>query len=415
MTNRPFLLALVLLVVPGSRLAHAQDAVAPPATTPPTDAAPPILPPWGPDTGTGDAPPTPTTVEAPPPEARASPVIAPPVAPSAPLVEGTVLGHRGNDVIVDRGREDGVDVDTLFELFENVPIDLGDGEIAYERKTIARGRVRAVTAHRCLVRLGINETVPVGAGAATTARAPTASAVHPPRTGGYWVLDATGRLFAVNSALGGGFLGDLGVTYRGERPFFVSVRAIPSGFTVHRTGRGQPFESASSAGAIAYAGYDHTYFGFGAGFGAVRVLSLHTYQGDAVSVDPPGVGFTFGITGRIGPLDGLHVGFETGFTSLAQRSRVGHLVAWLQLPFTQRLAAMLRGGSGFGVTGYDFVDIAARMRVRGGGGRGTTFVAPFLGWARLDEFASSYGYDERPEPHGHRGGASAGVTVEHRF
>jgi len=311
----------------------------------------------------------------------------------------------------------------MVELYELVPVDLGDGELAHERRPIATGRVVATTERRCLVELGSNERVPVGAYAwLSTASEPSASAVNPPRVGGVWEVGSTVRVFSVTSALGGGLVGDGYVGYRGERPFFVRARLDPSGFTMHRLDRNDSFHSARAASGIVLAGVDHRYFAFGAGFGITRLLRTKTkacvyeygVSNCTYEFDHPHAGFTFGLHGRIGPSDGLSITTDLGFTSVRRRSELSHLELRALVPITQTLAFSARGGSGFAVTGASWVDLGARMRARGDGGSGTLYVTPFLGWARLSERLDFSRFDDG-HLRGRRAGASAGVAIDLRL
>lgn len=354
--------------------------------------------------------------------------------PTPPVsAEGTVVGHRDNDAIVDLGEGHGLRLGARVEIFRRYQVDLGEGEIAFEREPLAVGEVTALTARRALVRLGVNEQVPVGAAVSLMSVAPlTASAMHPPRVGGIWEFGGTARVFAVNSALGGGLLADAFVGYRGERPFFVRVRFDPSGFTVHRENRSEAFQSARSAGAMVMAGVDHRYFGFGAGFGVTRAIrSRATYcsynEGTFVRTcidvaDAAHAGFSFGLHARLGTYDGLSISVDTSFTTVRQKSELSLLDLRVLIPATQQLAFSLRGGSGFHVGGASWVDIGARMRAHGDGGPGSLYITPFLGWSRLTETTVA-SYEARGgDPAGQedlsaagvRAGASAGVFVEYR-
>lgn len=361
----------------------------------------------------------------------------PPTTTTLQVVErpvvGSVVGHRDNDAIVDIGENVGVSLGARIEFFRVTPVDLGDGEIAFERESIAIGEVSALTGRRALVRLGVNESVPEGAQAAlVSAPSPSASARNPPRIGGVWEISGDARVFAVSSAVGAGFLGGGYVGYRGERPFFVRVRVDPSGFTVHRTDPSQPIRSATSLGAMVLAGFDQRYFGFGAGFGVTRAIPLHgefctgstSTRSCEQRTEHAHAGFSFGLHARIGTYDGLSISVDTAFTTVRQKSELSLLDVRALIPATDRLAILFRGGSGFHVSGANWVDLGARMLTRGDGGRGSIYVAPYLGWARLtgsiigsfDRYDPSQPYDSfNVGPQGKRSGASAGVTVEYRL
>jgi hypothetical protein len=204
----------------------------------------------------------------------------------------------------------------------------------------------------------------------------------------------------------------------------VQLLVPPSGFTLHRDSdsEGDGLESASAGGALALAGFDHRFFSFGAGFGVTRVLpKTNDAWSDPVITSPASAGFTLALHCRFGALDGLYVGSEIGITTLVDSSQLSHLEVRAQIPFTQKLALLLRGGSGFRVTGTVYVEAAARMRVRGDGGAGTLFVSPFLGYARLSERAvwddndNDGDFDSIWSATDERGGPSAGVTVEYRL
>ena len=336
----------------------------------------------------------------------------------------SVVGLRHNDAIIDRGRGPGLAPGARMELYREEAVDLGDGEIAYERHRLAVGEIVALTGRRALVRLAPNEFVEVGDGAGPTADPLTGSRVRPPRTGGYWYLDATARVFVTTRAVGGGLLGDAELGYRGERPFILRLRVPSAGFTIHRDRDASGLDSASAGAVFAMAGLDLEYVSVGAGFGLTRVLPKEI-RGPEVRLADATLGFSFVLFGRLGTQDGLHVATEVGLTTLVDSSELSHLAISLQVPLTQQLALVSHGGTGFAVTGAGYVDFGARLRVRGEGGSGTLFVSPFLGFARVAERAEWWGTvdpvtgaiepSELNESSRVRGGPSAGVRVEYRL
>ncbi len=314
-SSLPWLVALV--GVSFSFDARAQTSEAPVETDSPTVVA-----------AQGAPPAEPETTEEASAETTSGDEAATTALASSPEPEGRVVGTRDNDAIVDLGSGSGLALGDRVSIRLVTPVDLGDGEIAYEHETIAIGEVTALTGRRALVRLGSNEYVPIGATAVRSPDEETSdSRVDPPRIGGVWELSGSARLFAVNSALGGGVLGDLSVGYRGERPFFVRARLDPSGFTVHRLDRNSSFRTASAGSAMVMAGIDHRYFGFGAGFGVTRVLPVTTEYCQSIPSrtctdvpDGAAAGFSFGIHGRIGNQDGLMLSVDASFTTVTESS-----------------------------------------------------------------------------------------------
>lgn len=347
-------------------------------------------------------------------------------APATVDFTGTVVGHRGNDAILDMGTARHVRLGSLVRLYIERPVDLGEGELAFEREDLAVGEVVAVSERRCLVALGLNEQAPVGAvGSIEPGLAPSTRIVRPPRQGGYWEFGGTERLFLVNSALGAGVMADGYVGYRGERPFFVQLRIDPAGFASFRGSASEAFRYAGAGSVVAVAGLDHRYLALGVGFGASRALAEHRTTSGVESLEPAHVAFTMALHARFGALDGLFLSTDLSFASTRLSAPVSHLDVTAQIPLSESIALRLRGGSGLSITGAAWTDVGARIRVRGDGAHGSLFVTPSLGWARFAERAETefwtiynsngelrYAYGD---PRGRRGGPSAGVGVEFRL
>src|SRR5262249_10289124 len=130
------------------------------------------------------------------------PVAAEPAAPKRAMPRravGKVVKLLENEVVVSLGTEDGVERGAHIELPLDAPQPQSIDDEFELRDTLAVGVVTSATDHGARVRLGVNESVPLGAVAAPTLATATASLSAPPRAADLWQIQAMARPFAALS------------------------------------------------------------------------------------------------------------------------------------------------------------------------------------------------------------------------
>ncbi|MBK6849239.1 MAG: hypothetical protein IPG96_17475 [Proteobacteria bacterium] len=237
-------------------------------------------------------------------------------AATAPEATGRVIELGAGDVVIDLGREAGLRRDDRVEFFVERRVALGGEEVAEEEQVVAVGVVTVVSPQHARVRLGINERVPLAAGARRSRLPVTQSIVAPPRVGGTYELKATLRPFFTLGAVGFGMLTDLAIGYRFERPIYVGALLAPVGFAA---GDGRTIVAAL---AQVVAALDLPLFSVGFGVGlATPNTSL---GGDAAFATLQLV--------RLGALDGLHVEVHNTLMVYAEEFRYGATRGTIQIP-----------------------------------------------------------------------------------
>src|SRR4030095_1203168 len=119
----------------------------------------------------------------------------PPSAPAATLDKavGRVTRSEPGEVIISLGLADGVGRGNHLELTTPSENESDDAELS--RDTLAVGVVTNVSEHSARVRLGLTESVPVGAVALPTIGQVTGSLAAPPRASRLWELQLFARPF----------------------------------------------------------------------------------------------------------------------------------------------------------------------------------------------------------------------------
>jgi len=287
------------------------------------------------------------------------------------------------EVVINLGRAAGLKRDDRIELFTRETVKMGQ-EQAVREEVVAVGVVTLVSEGQARVRLGLNERVPVGAGARPTKRDITESIVAPPRADSLWELEMNLRPFLPLEELGFGMLIDASVAYRFSFPMVVMLNIEPLGFAA--TDENSVFTlSASLAAAL-----DLRLFEVGIGLGASTV-------NDESTVD---AAFTITQRARFGALDGLHLEIHNLLLYYKDEFHWGGISGTFQIPLASRWWILLRGGGG--EVGYAFGEGGLRVRLKGNGHQGSVFLAATLGWGMASGrvYNSSWGGDDSVQHHG---------------
>jgi len=352
----------------------------------------------------------------------------PPPAYSRPPVyegtaEGAVLSVRARSAVISLGRQQGANVGMNVVVYADDDRAIGDSRDQVSRRRVGVMRIIRVSDTRCEVELGFGERLSVGMRAHLTTATTTAHLVAPSRQAGVLEVASTLTVFAVRNDVGiGGLLGAR-VTYHGRRRYYLEAVLLDSGFSYRRERDGNT-SRARTTGTYLSAGFDHRLFGLGVGVGVQRVLpatiaTLDTPSAPAmVDEEPASVGFGYLLSGRGGVSDGLHFRLSIGFADFHDRFEVSYLDTTFQAPVAPGFFLVAHAASGFGVTGYAEADLGAKVLIRGNGGRGTLFVTPALGWARLathaEQIESEFGGFDAPVPDTYSRGPAVRVGIELR-
>ena len=339
--------------------------------------------------------------------------------PAGPVPVGRVVEVRSGSVILDIGATAGVKRAEHIELFIEVERSLGDGETAIEEVQLAVARVSAVTSKRSVVRLALNEEVPVGALARETKKSLTQSTMNPRRADDLWEVAFTVRPFLALGTFGFGAVSEGSVAYRFEGPLVVRALFQPVGIGIAESG------NILALGGNVVAAYDTRLFEVGAGLGWASFNDSpgRTYAADATKDDGSGferVNTAMSIVQsvRLGSRDGLALFLDNSFVLYEDEFMYGGSSGTLQVPTSERSWLLFQGAGG--ISSYWRADLGIRVLVRGNGERDSLFMTATLGaaglygekdvvcpdWAREGEDC----YDEISY-----GGPAAGFGLEWRF
>jgi hypothetical protein len=317
--------------------------------------------------------------------------------------EGRVTKISPGEVVISLGSDDNVDRGDRIELALERPgadgADLGDDAVL-SHEALAVGVVTNVSERNAKVRLGMNESVPLGA-VATPTRAPTtASLLSPPRVTGVWDVDVMLRPFAAVGELGGGFLLSGTISRRFDGHFQLRAMLDPwaLGDAEHR-------ESVSAVNAALIASYDSQYFEMGLGLGAQTVNEPNFFL-------EPGTGLSAAQLLRLGPQDGLSLAARTSVVLFHSEFAFGGMVVTAQVPIARGYWLLFGGGGGN--VGYGYGELGLRVLVSGHGLAPSRFLTVSAGGAGVfrSEFCVAF------EPCGSAisyGGPMAGIGSEWRF
>ena len=331
------------------------------------------------------------------------PATAPKIFPQAPPLPepahttGRVLKSSPGEVVVSLGLHDGIGRSDHIELVMEHPEAAGDAGLA--REVLAIGIVTNVTDRSAKVRLGVNESVPVGALANRTLAAGTASQSAPPRVTDITSVEFMARPFAALGELGGGFLLSGAIGHRfGHLHLWATLDPLAVADVENQS-------SVGAANGAVMVGYDSQYFEMGLGLGGQTVNSVN------FSI-APGSGFAVAQLLRLGPQDGLNLTARTNIVLFHSQFDFGGMVATAQFPVTRGYWLLLSGGGGS--VGYGYGEIGVRVLAHGNGLAGSAFLTITAGGAAV--FRSGTCEEFGPCTMGVAyGGPMAGVGGEWRF
>ncbi len=298
------------------------------------------------------------------------PKAAPAPAGPAPLevaTEGRVLSSQGGRVVVDLGREHGIEIGARMEFTvpEEEESPLGTFQ---RREVVAVGRVASVTETQSLIELGVAEEVPLGAEASVSARALTSNRTAPPRVAGIWTIAVVARPFFVLEQLGVGALNELSVGYQSVGPLRAQLQLSPVAFA--SAGEGTTFAGVG----IGLLSYDTRLFEIGFGVG-VQTVNDGDFE--------PGSGLTIAQSLRFGALDGLSLSLRNDVSLFHSEFEYSAFSGEAQVPVADKGWLVMEGGGG--TVGYAFFEVGGKVLITGNGTRGSLFVRGTIGYAALFE------------------------------
>jgi hypothetical protein len=299
-----------------------------------------------------------------------------PRAPRANMevaILGRVTSAGGGRLVVDLGRQHGVDLSDRIELSVVTESPIGPFQ---NRQVLAVGLVTSVADEQCLVELGIGEDVPVGAEAALTSHALTHNRLAPARVSGVWTLAGVLRPFFVLDRLGIGALNELSLGYQSEGPLRIQLLASPLGFS------GADDGSTFSALGVGIISLDTRLFELGLGAGA-QTVNDSDYE--------PGSALTLSQTLRVGAIDGLNLSIRNDISLFHKEFEYSAFNGQAQVPVTERGWLVLQGGGGS--VGYAFFEAGGKALVTGNGTRGSIFVRGTIGYAQLYESPGLFNFE----------------------
>lgn len=205
------------------------------------------------------------------------------------------------------------------------------------------------------------------------------SIIAPPRIANSLSFEFALRPYLPIDELAFAAVGQLGVTYRGERPWYVQGQLYPIGGLVGK-GRERGVFGASASG-----GYDHPLFSVGFGVGALRGTTETFFDYFDGSPRAPDHSFALSVTqsARLGALDGLHMAVTNAFVLKNDRWEFGFVDVLLQAPTGRRTWIVVDGGGG-GYARYFYGEVGLRRLIRGDRGQGALFVRPSVGAAGVE-------------------------------
>ncbi|RAL25222.1 hypothetical protein DL240_03150 [Lujinxingia litoralis] len=315
------------------------------------------------------------------PAGATSPPPSPETPPSAATeIRGQVLEASRGVIIIDLGSDQGLTSRQLIELYtvEEVPLGTG-GETSSRTRTLAVAPVRALSADRAELALGLAERVPPGARARTTEREATASRFAPERLGGLSRLSFTLRPFLALGTVGAGTLSQASASYQLPGPWTAELLIDPLAIGFSRAG------NLLAAIGTAIVSYDTTPFQVGLGVGTTTINSSTYQSGDSdTGAFGAELGFAISQKVRLGALDGLHLEVVNNFFLTSSAFRYGGTAGSAQVPagsIGKSSWIVARGGAGF--AGHAFGEVGLKVLAYGNGDRGSLFFTPTVGLAQL--------------------------------
>jgi hypothetical protein len=211
------------------------------------------------------------------------------------------------------------------------------------------------------------------------------SLMAPLRRGGLWELSAMAGVYINLGPVAGGATGWASTVYRFEAPIVVRAELSPFGIgignsqTVNISAQGSnPSRTLSVAAAHLLVGVDTRFIEVALGAGGAT-LGNQTFGSTGT---PPTGGPSIVEEARVGARDGLALNVESVTVAANSQFQFGSFVASIQIPLTQKVMLVARGGGGN--VGLLFGDLGARLVVQGDGGPGTVALTGFFGGAGID-------------------------------
>ncbi|MDH4281886.1 MAG: hypothetical protein OEV36_04480 [Myxococcales bacterium] len=317
-------------------------------------------------------------------------------APQRLRRSGEIVAVEPSSFLVTLGSQDGVDVGHRIAVLEEAEQEVA-GQLVRTERILVVGEVFEVAPEHARVRLGVDETVELGAKVVQTDAKP-ARLINRPRVSGLSLAVSLQPFLPINDELAFATLGDAHLTYRFKKPAY--VRAVVGAFGGLVSGQG----NQSVFDGWVDGGFDHQYFEIGLGVGALRTEGDGQGQGVQARFLP-----TIAQTVRFGPLDGLHFSASTRAAIENKEVKFGAITTSFWAPVHRRATLVFAGGGGSPAL-YAFVTAGARFLARGNGGSGTLFVTPAVGWAMIKRFENQGSYVNENNV----GGPSLSVAVEWR-
>jgi hypothetical protein len=330
------------------------------------------------------------------------------VAPDAPAIPATapagqwlrrtgeIVAVQTSSFLVTLGGQDGVAVGGRIAVLKEAEQEVA-GQLVRTERILVVGEVFEVAPEHARVRLGVGETVELGARVVQT-DAKVTRLINRPRSSGLSLGVSLQPFLPINDDLAFATLGDAHVTYRFKKPAY--VRAVVGAFGGIVSGQG----NQSVFDGWVDGGFDHRYFALGLGVGALRTERYDQSQSVQASFLP-----TIAQTVRFGPLDGLHFSASTRATLKNKEVKFGAAEASFLAPVHRRATLVFEGGGGSPAL-YAFFRAGAQFLVKGNGGSGTLFVTPAVGWAMIKRFEDQGGFVAENNV----GGPSLSVALEWR-
>ncbi len=313
---------------------------------------------------------------------------AEPTEPSEPLpveappaLVGEVLSIGVGSVVIDLGRDDGIDEGRWIEFYEIERVDLGGGEVVEQERRVGVGQVDTVGDSRAKVDLALNERVPVGALVRPDPEGVNEfrKRLSPARPADLWEVSVNVRPFLALNTLGGGAILDGSIGRRFAAPLAVEAHFTPIAFGIAERG-----DILTFAGNLVVS-YDTAPFQVGLGAGASRISTLpvqgqNFIPGEDAEAPTVRAGLSIAQFARLGSVDGLHVAVLNNFILHESEFEFGGITIEGAVPirlFKNGAWIVARGGGG--VPGHIFGELGIRVLAKGNGGPGSVFFTPTVG------------------------------------
>ncbi len=299
---------------------------------------------------------------------------------------GRVIEIRTGEVVIDIGRNHGLTPKERVEIFKQSEEDLGQGNIAVYTATLAVASVKVVTDERAVVKLGLNEQVPIDAMVRRSTLPLTAKPFAPGKPEGITSVQLTLRPFLPMSSKGFGTMADVAMSYRSAGDWALHLQMEPLGFGLANKG------NIISLAANVIAAYDTRLFEIGLGVGWAAITGEPPADDWNPAADPNAESYPTGLSlvqsARLGALDGANISVKNLFLMYQDKFNFGGTFGSIQYPLLflgDSNWAVLR----FGAAATGFVELGLRHLLKGNGGHGSMFLTPTVGGTWLTGYVQS--------------------------